>query len=143
MAVAGTPPVKGCLPSPCSREARSRTWKSVVPFSTKFASASKPVRAGSPLRCATFRTAKCWRNLEEIGNRCIECGGCTYVCPACTCFTVSDRQASANEVERVRIWDSCALGVLRVWQADTIRARPYMIAAIAGFSANWRTIHPT
>ena len=47
---------------------------------------------------------------EEIGNRCLECGGCTYVCPACTCFTVSDRQAGPNEIERVRIWDSCALG---------------------------------
>jgi sulfhydrogenase subunit beta (sulfur reductase) len=47
---------------------------------------------------------------EEIGNRCLECGGCTYVCPACTCFTVSDRQVGPNEIERVRIWDSCALG---------------------------------
>ena len=47
---------------------------------------------------------------EEIGNRCLECGGCTYVCPACTCFTVSDRQSGPNEIERVRIWDSCALG---------------------------------
>jgi ferredoxin len=47
---------------------------------------------------------------EEIGSRCLECGGCTYVCPACTCFTVSDRQVRPNEVERVCIWDSCALG---------------------------------
>jgi ferredoxin len=46
---------------------------------------------------------------EEIGNRCMECGACTYVCPACTCFTVSDRQTGPDEVERVRIWDSCAL----------------------------------
>ena len=47
---------------------------------------------------------------EEIGNRCLECGGCTYVCPACTCFTVSDRPVSSTEVERVRTWDACALG---------------------------------
>jgi ferredoxin len=47
---------------------------------------------------------------EEIGNCCVECGGCTYVCPACTCFSVSDRQVSPEEVERVRVWDSCALG---------------------------------
>ncbi len=47
---------------------------------------------------------------EEIGNRCMECGGCTYVCPACTCFTVSDRRTGPDEVERVRLWDSCALG---------------------------------
>jgi sulfhydrogenase subunit beta (sulfur reductase) len=46
---------------------------------------------------------------EEVGNRCLECGGCTYVCPACTCFTVSDRQAGPGEIERVRIWDACAL----------------------------------
>jgi sulfhydrogenase subunit beta (sulfur reductase) len=47
---------------------------------------------------------------EEIGNRCLECGGCTYVCPACTCFTVTDRKVGPNEIERVRIWDACALG---------------------------------
>jgi len=47
---------------------------------------------------------------EEIGNRCLECGGCTYVCPACTCFTVADRQVGADQIERVRTWDSCALG---------------------------------
>jgi sulfhydrogenase subunit beta (sulfur reductase) len=46
---------------------------------------------------------------EEIGNRCLECGGCTYVCPACTCFTVTDRQVSPHEIERIRTWDACAL----------------------------------
>ena len=72
----------------------------------------------------SFKTTSCWfsaavhyvsegkvpeKTWEEIGNRCLECGGCTYVCPACTCFTVSDRQVGPNEIERVRIWDSCAL----------------------------------
>jgi len=47
---------------------------------------------------------------EEIGRRCLECGGCTYVCPACTCFTVTDRKIGDGEIERMRIWDSCALG---------------------------------
>jgi sulfhydrogenase subunit beta (sulfur reductase) len=47
---------------------------------------------------------------EEIGRRCLECGGCSYVCPACTCFTVTDRHTGPDELERVRIWDSCALG---------------------------------
>jgi sulfhydrogenase subunit beta (sulfur reductase) len=46
---------------------------------------------------------------EEIGNRCLECGGCTYVCPACTCFTVTDRPSGPDEIERVRVWDACAL----------------------------------
>jgi ferredoxin len=65
-----------------------------------FSAAVKDVSRGEILE-------KTW---EEIGNRCLECGGCTYVCPACTCFTVSDRQVGPNDVERVRIWDSCALG---------------------------------
>jgi sulfhydrogenase subunit beta (sulfur reductase) len=47
---------------------------------------------------------------EEIGLRCFECGGCSYVCPACTCFTISDRKVAPNQVDRVRIWDSCGLG---------------------------------
>ena len=46
---------------------------------------------------------------EEVGNRCLECGGCSYVCPTCTCFTVSDRNVGEGKVERVRTWDACAL----------------------------------
>lgn len=49
------------------------------------------------------------RTWSAVGNRCLECGGCTYVCPACTCFTVSDRKVGDHEIERVRLWDSCAL----------------------------------
>ena len=48
---------------------------------------------------------------EEVGRRCLECGGCSYVCPTCNCFTVTDRKVGEKEqeVERVRLWDSCAL----------------------------------
>jgi len=45
---------------------------------------------------------------EEVGNRCLECGGCSYVCPTCTCFTVTDRKQADGTVERIRLWDSCA-----------------------------------
>lgn len=47
---------------------------------------------------------------EQIGNRCLECGGCSYMCPTCTCFTVTERSTGPTDYERVRIWDSCALG---------------------------------
>jgi ferredoxin len=48
---------------------------------------------------------------EEVGRRCLECGGCSFVCPTCNCFTVTDRKIGEREreVERVRLWDSCAL----------------------------------
>jgi ferredoxin len=47
---------------------------------------------------------------EQIGIRCLECGGCSYMCPTCTCFTVTERPVGPAGFERVRIWDACALG---------------------------------
>lgn len=46
---------------------------------------------------------------KKIGDRCLECGGCSYVCPTCTCFTVTDRPAGNGTFERYRVWDACAL----------------------------------
>ncbi len=46
---------------------------------------------------------------KHVGDRCLECGGCSYVCPTCSCFTVTDRKTGPGTWERVRIWDSCAL----------------------------------
>ncbi|MCU0242908.1 MAG: 4Fe-4S dicluster domain-containing protein [Vicinamibacteria bacterium] len=46
---------------------------------------------------------------EAVGRRCLECGGCSYVCPTCNCFTVTERNVSDKQVERVRMWDACAL----------------------------------
>lgn len=43
---------------------------------------------------------------ETLGNRCIGCGSCTYVCPTCSCFTVCDH-GTENAGARVRTWDSC------------------------------------
>jgi len=45
---------------------------------------------------------------EYIGNQCIECGACSYVCPSCTCFNINDANTIAGNTERVRTWDSCS-----------------------------------
>ncbi|MCX6384082.1 MAG: 4Fe-4S dicluster domain-containing protein [Actinobacteria bacterium] len=45
-------------------------------------------------------------NYRRIGERCIYCGGCLYVCPTCTCFNVFDN-VKDKEGERVRNWDAC------------------------------------
>ena len=111
MAVAGTPAGEALFADPIFKQATPvhverrrailgevrkhfKTTTSWFPATVRYVSQGKVLE-------------KTW---EEIGNRCLECGGCTYVCPACTCFTVSDRQVSPEETERVRIWDSCALG---------------------------------
>jgi sulfhydrogenase subunit beta (sulfur reductase) len=49
------------------------------------------------------------RTWKKIGDRCLECGGCSYVCPTCTCFSVTDLPGADGSIERVRTWDACAL----------------------------------
>jgi len=44
-----------------------------------------------------------WR---ELSRRCISCGTCTYVCPNCYCFNVTD-EAVETQGERLRCWDNC------------------------------------
>ncbi len=45
-------------------------------------------------------------NYERIGERCIYCGACLYVCPTCTCFNVFD-YAKNEKAKRYRSWDAC------------------------------------
>ncbi len=47
---------------------------------------------------------------EELGRKCISCGGCVYVCPSCTCFNVVDQTSSLENGERIRTWDTCLYG---------------------------------
>ena len=44
---------------------------------------------------------------QELSMRCQDCGGCAYICPTCTCFTIRDRQTGEHEGERIRSWDAC------------------------------------
>jgi len=47
-----------------------------------------------------------WR--QQLCN-CVQCGGCTAVCPTCYCFLLYDQVAGQNVYERVRAADSCQL----------------------------------
>jgi ferredoxin len=44
---------------------------------------------------------------EGMGRSCISCGGCSYVCPTCHCFNISDQ--GTPDGERVRCADTCIL----------------------------------
>ena len=41
-----------------------------------------------------------------MGDWCLECGGCNFVCPTCYCFSVKDMKQDGSWV-RCRTWDSC------------------------------------
>ncbi len=46
---------------------------------------------------------------EEVADRCIGCGACAFLCPACHCFDIVDEGTEAKGVRR-KNWDACAFG---------------------------------
>lgn len=44
---------------------------------------------------------------EDIASTCLNCGICTYVCPACHCFDLVDHAETAYGGSINRCWDSC------------------------------------
>lgn len=47
---------------------------------------------------------------ERLAKKCILCGGCSFVCPTCTCFNVGDRLMGPGQGFRERTWDACLFG---------------------------------
>ena len=43
---------------------------------------------------------------DTIHRSCLACGTCTYFCPTCHCFDISD-EVRGDEGRRIRSWDSC------------------------------------
>lgn len=50
-----------------------------------------------------FSDAVFWRLQTE---RCLSCGLCTFLCPTCHCFTITD-ETDGVQGERLRSWDAC------------------------------------
>lgn len=43
---------------------------------------------------------------DTIHKSCLACGTCTYLCPTCHCFDITD-EMKKEDGKRVRSWDSC------------------------------------
>jgi len=43
---------------------------------------------------------------DSIAQTCLGCGVCTYLCPTCHCFDMTD-ETDGKRGERIRTWDSC------------------------------------
>ncbi|MBO4300769.1 MAG: 4Fe-4S dicluster domain-containing protein [Desulfovibrio sp.] len=83
---------------PLAEEARKRAWASLAPA---------PDLKDVPQKVASrFSDMPFWLHWTE---RCLSCGACTYFCPTCYCFTITDEgeAMSARGGRRLRSWDNC------------------------------------
>ena len=46
---------------------------------------------------------------KEIAARCVGCGACAFICPACHCFDINDEGSEGKGVRR-KHWDACGFG---------------------------------
>jgi ferredoxin len=44
---------------------------------------------------------------DTVHLPCVKCGACTFVCPTCFCFDITEKAFDNINSERVRSWDTC------------------------------------
>jgi len=54
---------------------------------------------------AAFDDMDFWTGMSA---KCISCGACTYLCPTCYCFNITDEMRGLGGA-RIRTWDNCML----------------------------------
>ncbi|MCR5814295.1 MAG: 4Fe-4S dicluster domain-containing protein [Desulfovibrio sp.] len=79
--------------------ARKAAWQSLE---------KAPDLSQAPQKLAeVFDDQDFWRHWTQA---CLSCGACTYVCPTCYCFTITDERLGKKDHEegvRLRSWDTC------------------------------------
>lgn len=59
--------------------------------------------AANKVNMKLFDTDEFW---QQVAAKCVSCGACTYLCPTCYCFNITDEQVR-EKGERIRTWDAC------------------------------------
>lgn len=83
---------------PQALETRKKAWATLKPA---------PQLADAPASLAQiFTNMDFWQHWTD---RCISCGACTYFCPTCYCFNITDEGEpdSPQGGRRLRSWDNC------------------------------------
>lgn len=81
------------------RDAEVQRTKEMLDINAHMGAAMRRVTAGAV-------PEELW---DEVGAKCVGCGGCSFVCPKCTCFNVIDELLTETYGRRVRSKDSCRL----------------------------------
>ncbi|MDR1416094.1 MAG: 4Fe-4S dicluster domain-containing protein [Prevotellaceae bacterium] len=48
---------------------------------------------------------------KKQSARCVGCGACAFVCPACACFDIQENAKGSGAGDRIRCWDSCGFSL--------------------------------
>jgi len=96
-------------------EARTRKGEGLTALAPQLFSETTEVP--EPLECPVHFNPKAVAELpaddvfwKELGEKCLDCGACTTVCPTCVCFDIVDEPAlDGRSGRRVRIWASCTV----------------------------------
>lgn len=69
--------------------------------------AENVVKSKIPVKDVSEKLDKMFDNSlwDQICQKCLGCGICTFLCPTCCCFDILDEEGDGTK--RVRIWDSC------------------------------------
>lgn len=70
------------------------------------ASPAPDLAAAGERMAPRFTDAEFWRRQTA---HCLSCGACTYFCPTCYCFNITDEGEGSHEKpgRRLRTWDTC------------------------------------
>ncbi|MDO5537525.1 MAG: 4Fe-4S dicluster domain-containing protein [Desulfovibrionaceae bacterium] len=90
--------------SECSEE-RERTMMDVRKAAWKTLDPKPDLTLAPDKILARFTDTEFWARETD---RCLSCGACTYFCPSCYCFNVTDEGSGMGRPgRRIRSWDNC------------------------------------
>jgi ferredoxin len=87
--------------------------------------AEKTLSEAPDLSIAPEKLLEVFNNMDfwdEVSSKCLSCGACTYLCPTCYCFNITDEEYG-NQGARIRSWDNC-MSAMFTMEASGHNPRP-------------------